>query len=270
MEHKLAAEILKQNVVQLPAKDQGFAKSLLGWLETKNSLSDKQWFWVVKLANEITQHDQAAPDAPIEQAQPPTVVVGDFSGVIQLFKTAQQHLKWPKIRLQLPDGRPLVLALAGHGSKVPGTVIITDGKSFGTNIWYGRVMSDGVWEKSHSVDAETQDLLSTLLIKLAKAPARVAATYGKLTGNCCFCTSTLSDKRSTEVGYGPVCAKRWGQPWGKDAAPKQELKAEKISTVAVVPAMGDLFDMNKGDADAMNLLHKLAVAATEEKLGKAA
>jgi hypothetical protein len=50
--------------------------------------------------------------------------------------------------------------------------------------------------------------------ELAQHPAETAAKNGKLTGNCCFCTSALTDKRSTEVGYGPTCAANYGLPWG--------------------------------------------------------
>lgn len=29
---------------------------------------------------------------------------------------------------------------------------------------------------------------------------------------CSFCGLALTDEGSVEVGYGPVCAKRWGLP----------------------------------------------------------
>lgn len=44
-----------------------------------------------------------------------------------------------------------------------------------------------------------------------------AAAYGKLTGTCIACGLTLTDdgkNKSLEVGYGPICAKRYGWPWG--------------------------------------------------------
>lgn len=42
-----------------------------------------------------------------------------------------------------------------------------------------------------------------------------AALHGKMTGKCCFCNSPLIDQKSTDVGYGPVCAKHYGLPHGK-------------------------------------------------------
>jgi hypothetical protein len=44
--------------------------------------------------------------------------------------------------------------------------------------------------------------------------AEEAAAFGHETHRCVFCVRTLTDDRSTEVGYGPVCAARYGLPWG--------------------------------------------------------
>lgn len=47
-----------------------------------------------------------------------------------------------------------------------------------------------------------------------KMTAKEAASFGALTGRCVFCDRELTDERSIEVGYGPVCAERNGLPWG--------------------------------------------------------
>jgi hypothetical protein len=47
-----------------------------------------------------------------------------------------------------------------------------------------------------------------------KLTAEQAAEYGKLTGHCIACCRALTDDRSVTVGYGPVCANRYGWPWG--------------------------------------------------------
>ncbi len=41
-----------------------------------------------------------------------------------------------------------------------------------------------------------------------------AQHYGITSGVCIACAKDLTDGRSTEVGYGPVCAKKYGWPWG--------------------------------------------------------
>jgi hypothetical protein len=44
----------------------------------------------------------------------------------------------------------------------------------------------------------------------------MATAYGRRMGECCFCGLTLTDGRSIAVGYGPICAGKWGLPWGEE------------------------------------------------------
>ena len=142
-----------------------------------------------------------------------TVDVGNFDGVIALFDKAKEHLSFPKIRLALEDGQPIVLSVAGNNAAKPGSVNITDGRPFGENTYFGRVLKDGTWERGRSVNQATMISLTALLSALASHPAETAAAYGKLTGNCCFCRKPLTDTRSTAVGYGKVCASHYSMPY---------------------------------------------------------
>ena len=91
---------------------------------------------------------------------------------------------------------------------------MTDGKAFGNNTWYGRVDTAGKFEMSPKVDTQTASAIVALLVNFATNPAKVASLYGKHTGHCCFCARTLTDARSVSVGYGPICADKFGLPWG--------------------------------------------------------
>lgn len=144
---------------------------------------------------------------------PKTVEVGNFDNVISLFKTAGKNLKYPKIKLVLESGEPIVLSVAGPKSNCPGTINVTDGGPYGDNTWYGRVSSNGSWQNNKSISANTMSSLTALLTALATDPAGTASKYGKLTGQCCFCSRPLNDERSTSVGYGPVCAKNFSLDW---------------------------------------------------------
>jgi hypothetical protein len=134
----------------------------------------------------------------------------NMTGVQQLFDKAQVHLKYPKIRLQTPSGQPVTIYRAGQMSKYVGQLMVTDGKKFGMNQFFGRIDKAGAWFPRPGVTSELEQLLDAL----SNQPAATAAAYGKLTGNCCFCGLPLSDQRSTDVGYGPVCADHYGMPWG--------------------------------------------------------
>jgi hypothetical protein len=192
---------LKANIGHLPAKDQGFAKSLLSQLDQKGDLSPKQWHWVSKL-------NEAACSAPQEPEK--TTTVGDFSAVIALMQGAAAKLQFPTIRLQTPDGYNIRLHVAGPQANHPGSVTV---KSVDQGTWLGRIFPDGKWEMGKAAMGMQTSLLA-ILASLAVDPAGTAAAYGKLTGKCSFCASGLTDDRSLEVGYGPVCAKNFGLPWG--------------------------------------------------------
>lgn len=50
-----------------------------------------------------------------------------------------------------------------------------------------------------------------------KITADEAAAFGHATGCCVYCARDLTDDRSVEVGYGPVCAAKHDLPWGETA-----------------------------------------------------
>lgn len=196
-----AAALLKPLLHKLSPKDAAFAQDVMA-STAKHGNTAGRANALIKLLK-IATGQEAAP-AP-EQAK-----VGSFGGVYALFAKAKEHLQWPKIRLQLKDGDPVVLALAGPNSKTPGIVNVTDGRGYGVNVWYGRVAPDGVWTKGGKVAPERAAEVHGLLTKLAEKPAQTAAEYGRLTGRCCFCDRPLKDEQSTAAGFGPVCAKNYG------------------------------------------------------------
>lgn len=135
----------------------------------------------------------------------------NMAGVHGLFdKAIASGLKYPKIRLLTPAGQAVALARAGDKSRCKGQIMVTDGEKFGQNKYFGRVDQMGIY---HPTPISTEEV-RTLLEQLGADPAKVAAGYGKLTGNCCFCMRRLDDDRSTAVGYGPICANKFGLPWG--------------------------------------------------------
>jgi hypothetical protein len=206
-----AMKTLAVGVPELDKKDQDFAKSLCVQFAAKGKLSGPQWFWVEQLADRV--ECAGVPDFTKLVEKPATVQLGSFAGVIALFDTAKQHLKYPAITLRLPDGSDLRLAFGGPLSNNHGSVVLTDGKPYGQNKWYGVIHPNGAWVPGGKAAAIKDDLAS-ILTKLAEDPARVAAKHGKLTGRCCFCYTKLSDPTSTAVGYGKVCALHYGLPWG--------------------------------------------------------
>jgi hypothetical protein len=193
-------EALRKALPALPAKDQSFAQSLLDQHDIRGSLSEKQAYWVNKLAAK-------AADPARSFAEP--VKVQDVYGLVQLFRKASETLKHPAIVFDAGD-LPIRLSVAGERAKVPGSINVTSPGSFENRVWYGRVLTDGTLVQSRDCTPAVVDAVKAL----AADPAKAAAAYGRKTGCCCFCARELTDARSVEVGYGPICADHYGLPWG--------------------------------------------------------
>lgn len=197
------ARILQENVGNLRSGDQEFVRSMLKYYRRKGCFSPNQFPHAERLAGIAVSGYPSNPKVETED-------LGSFQGVFGLLQTANANLRYPKVRLQTADGEPIVLGIAGPRSKYAGQINVTDGGPFGANRWYGRVDGDGNWTQSREANEAVEDVLRDL----ARDPVKTASDHGKLTGRCCFCNRHLEDEKSTEVGYGPVCAKNYELPWG--------------------------------------------------------
>ena len=197
---KVAVDALAAVVDQLGQSDRNFAGSLIASFSRFGKLSDKQLPWV----DTLTQRATAPKPAPV------AYVTVDFKAIQDLFDVASQTMKRIKVRLQATDGQAVVFNRAGPMSKYAGQIMITDGQPFGQNKFFGRVDVTGEFFATRSATQAVCELVK----EFSEDPAQTAGRYGRLTGGCSFCSHGLKDERSTQVGYGPVCAKRFGLTWG--------------------------------------------------------
>jgi hypothetical protein len=79
---------------------------------------------------------------------------------------------------------------------------------------YGKRLVEGRWTYESGLIQRAQQ---GAILK-GEALARIASEYGHATGVCMFCARDLTDERSIEVGYGPVCAGHHDLPWGQTTA----------------------------------------------------
>lgn len=193
-------EALKAALPSLPAGKVDFATSLLTqYAKGKKPLSDKQVYWVQKLAQ-----DAAAP-----KAAPAAVAVANFASVNAVFAKAKVHLKQPKIRLELPSGEKIVLSLAPDHGNNPGFIYVKIAGAYA-----GKISPTGAFTP-FKLPADVLTAVQALFVMLGDDPAAVASAYGQETGSCCFCAKELTKAESLAVGYGPDCAEHYGLPWGK-------------------------------------------------------
>lgn len=137
--------------------------------------------------------------------------------VTELNAAYRRGVKSPKVWIT----RHTKLSRCSDRAKYPGSIAIVFGEEF-----LGRIFLDGTlkeWGLPPSVIEE--------LDKFANDFQAAADAYGKDTGMCCFCATTLTHENSIEYGYGPICAERYGLPHTYE----KKRKAVKVDDV-----MGDI------------------------------
>lgn len=128
----------------------------------------------------------------------------DLKRINAMFDTAAANLKRPFVNF-LVDGREFRLSQAPATGKNPGSLYLKAGGTYA-----GKVSPEGAFSPAREAPAGLVEALAAF----AANPTAAALAYGQATGVCCFCARALTDARSVEVGYGPICASRWGLPWG--------------------------------------------------------
>jgi len=216
-------------------------------------LTDTQRFWMHKLSNMAVEFSGADEPLPLRTpggyAIPTKPEAPTFPRIVELLVAAKSSgLKFPKIRIAVPRPKELgpdplklptpqvVLSIGGPRSAFPGSINVTDGKPFRRNAWYGRVLTDGTWTPNRANDQGgftgrlTTFVVEEVLGDLDADPAGVGKLQGALTGSCCFCGRDLETRESVGAGYGPVCAKHFGLPWGKATVRAYaEIKSEVVT-----------------------------------------
>lgn len=195
---------------------------------SKENISGKLSVWEVSFLKSVQRQSKKSKDfvpSP-KQAQilvgidnkldadyvaPKDDVVTGLTGLVDVLHTAMLTIKYPKLSFDLPDIGPIRFSVAGAKAKAPGSINITDGGSYGSNKWYGRISPAGVWEKAYN----SPKGLGKFMAEMAKDSVSTITAYGKLSSKCCMCNTPITTDESLAEGYGPVCAANFGLPWGK-------------------------------------------------------
>lgn len=203
-----AVKDLRSLIGELPDKDHKFISSLCDRFEKRGELSSKQTYWIGIMLERAVGGPAAKSGIEVKLTNP--------DGIFDLFAKAKENgLKWPKITFEFDEVGTVQLSQSGKNAKCPGTINMTDGMPYGSNRWYGRINTDGEIMFSPAAGDGTRLVIGRFMQKLADSPSATVAAYGRKSGHCCFCHKTLTTDASLAHGYGPVCAKNFGLPWGK-------------------------------------------------------
>lgn len=190
-------KVLQAKIECLRNHDSSFAKSLVQQFDRNAGLSPKQWFHVDRMIKELEEMPEQ--DATIE---PDMGQFGIFRAILN--EGIESGLKKPTIVVEAYH-----FSFAPATGKNPGCIYV---KGANTGRYMGKIDK---WDRLHCgarVDGENLQRLAGMTIEDLK---ELMVMQGKESGSCCFCSRELTDGRSVEKGYGPVCAGRYGLPWGK-------------------------------------------------------
>jgi len=192
---------------KLTTRDQTFASSLIDQFLATKALSARQWEWVGILGDRV------------KGAEP---IYGDFKAIEVMLMLAADNIQTPKIRLMTnwrdPDADHRFVQLTFSKNRETGKreiLVHIDG-------WAGHGYRKfaGWINENHLMpwraDRMTDDV-KNLIQDFSMDPARVARACAGLLGACSYCGQRLTDDTSKAMGYGPVCAKHYGLPWGAAA-----------------------------------------------------
>lgn len=173
-----------------------FARSLSEGVRKWGSLTEKQLAAV---------HNCIAKDQERAAERNAAAVQLSLEGIFSLFESAQQSgLKRPRVNLV-----GFKFSLAPASGRNAGHIYVKDEDGE----YLGKVAPGGAFHKSRECTQEQVQALVDISADVISA----AVAFGQQTGCCSFCQRELTDKRSVDVGYGPICADNYGLPWG-DAA----------------------------------------------------
>ena len=202
-------------LVLLLVEGSTFAKDLYAKAD-RYGLSHDQLVWAHVLAMKVINTTKSKHKDESPESNSTSHVYEKISGYLK--SAINSGLSKPKLRLIVfipgtsKTSATVTLALLSDGA-----VRITDKNKkqwsdrFGCEmpIYYGKLTAT-----SDKLIGQNLDGLWEALVALAENPEETAAMYGHITGSCCFCSRMLTDKRSTDVGYGPICASKFGLAWG--------------------------------------------------------
>ena len=136
--------------------------------------------------------------------------------IVSLLHNAKRNLKWPKLLIDTDvfGGLTLRLSIAGDTARWPGSINVTDNaRDFDQRRYFGKIGLDGKWHGSPRIPLPDLNEVFDELLLIASDPLGYAKIHGRRYSNCMFCGKELTHPDSLTVGYGPICAEKWGLPW---------------------------------------------------------
>jgi hypothetical protein len=177
-------------------KGNDFATSLIDREDRNMYMSESQCSWVYKIAEDVLK---------LREPQPKAREIDASNILASLAEARAKGIKKPMLRLVDPVGNDIRVKYMSFGKNAGGCWVtsnddligkIDDGGMF---TFTGRPYTDKfVDEVFDFIDITNYDVKSAL------------ESYGKITSKCGCCGLPLTNKKSIELGIGPICLDKYG------------------------------------------------------------
>jgi hypothetical protein len=202
-------------------------------LEAATKLAGNEWIWLYVHRAVQQQERLEAAQRRSQETQPQGTTQNQLPGVDLaaalekiahlMFYAIGRGLKSPRIRAAYKDIRFQIylsknrnVCIKAADRKESGTEKAKWGKQrYIGCIVKGEFIPAPINDWNKSVRRELLPVEAEFIANLAGDTVAFLAQCGKDLGTCCYCNHALDHAESKEVGYGPICAKNWGLPWGK-------------------------------------------------------
>ena len=204
---------LAGHISNLPDKSKDFARSLVSSFKRYGSLTDRQIPYAAKLWAEAyeaeTGRGRVVPT--VERVMERV----DCSKLVSLFEIARGvgELQNPHIKFYLTtDTKTYICIGLSRARPTYISFVYTQ-----VGVMGRRFLAHGSMETGSIIFSDIATLEDIELIRsICDAPEEQLKLSGKRAVSCCFCGISLSTNESRFNGYGPICAEKWGLPWGSE------------------------------------------------------
>lgn len=157
--------------------------------------------------------------------------------LVEMFTATIGKLRFPRVVYPHQGGRILFTLASKHADKDFKNLIYIKWENASKQQFYlGYISKQN--EMRITIDdrlpiADKQVLHETLN-RLHTNPLEQLKMHGQQYSHCCFCATTIVSKNSLAVGYGPICAEKFGLPWegmGEAAAREAALADMQADTL---------------------------------------
>lgn len=181
--------------------EDGFYNSMMENLCRFGSLTENMLAAVQKGLEKSCARDAERAKKLAERGSDATLSTEGFQRILDAFRNASEHLKFPKLRV----GGLVITKAPDHGKNAGHLYVKTD-EGYEQSTYLGKITPTGEFFKSRDC---TEEHIAQLE-KIAEDPLEAAKMHGLKTGHCSCCGRELTNQESVELGIGPICRAKWG------------------------------------------------------------